>query len=102
MRSRIVSRIVSRILGLTMYLVATFTATSVWAACRISNQTSYSFVVTSGNTSNQSLGPHTTTTITSGKILGKSKEGKTIGGTCKDGDDLVVKEEQGVPLILPK
>jgi hypothetical protein len=59
-------------------------------------------VVTSGNTSNQSLGAHTTTTIASGKILGKSKEGKTIGGSCKDGDDLVVKEEQGVPLILPK
>jgi hypothetical protein len=92
----------STIVGLTVYLVASFAATSAWAACRISNQTGYSFVVTSGNTSNQSLGAHTTTTIASGKILGKSKEGKTIGGSCKDGDDLVVKEEQGVPLILPK
>jgi len=85
-----------------MYLVATCAAPAVWAACRISNQTSYTFLVSSGNTSNQSLGAHTTTTIASGKILGKSKEGKTIGGSCKDGDDLVVKEEQGVPLILPK
>lgn len=72
------------------------------ASCRISNETAYSFNVSSGNTSNQSVGAHTTTTIASGTIVGKSKEGKTFGGSCKDGDSLVVKEEKGVPILMPK
>ena len=72
------------------------------ASCRINNETGYSFTVSSGNTSNQSVGAHTTTTIASGTIVGKSKEGKTFGGSCKDGDSLVVKEEKGVPILMPK
>jgi len=72
------------------------------ASCRISNETGYSFTVASGNTSNQSVGAHTTTTIAPGTIVGKSKEGKTFGGSCKDGDNLVVKEDKGVPILMPK
>lgn len=77
-------------------------ASQALAGCRISNETSYAFTVSSGNTCNQSVGGHTTTSIAAGKILGKSKEGKTIGGFCKDGDELVIKEEKGIPIIMPK
>ena len=72
------------------------------ASCRVNNQTGYSFTVSSGNASNQRVGPHTTTTIEAGKIQGKSPEGKTISGSCKDGGDLVIQEKNGVPLLLPR
>ena len=72
------------------------------ASCRVNNQTGYSFTVSSGNVSNQRVGAHTTTTIEAGKIQGKSAEGKTISGSCKDGTDLVIQEKNGVPLLLPK
>jgi hypothetical protein len=72
------------------------------ASCRISNETGYSFTVSSGSTSNQSVGAHTTTTIAPGTIVGKSKEGKTFGGSCKDGDNLILKEDKGVPILMPK
>jgi hypothetical protein len=48
------------------------------------------------------VGSHTQTHIASGKIIGKSKEGKTIGGVCKDGDELEIKNERGVPILIPK
>lgn len=72
------------------------------ASCSIHNDTSWSFTVTSGNTSNQQVGSHTQTSIAAGKIVGTSKEGKTIGGFCKDGDKLEIKDEKGVPILLPK
>ena len=72
------------------------------ASCRVSNETGYKFTVSSGNVSNQRVGAHTTTTIAAGKIQGKSDEGKTISGSCKDGSDLVIQEKNGVPLLLPK
>ena len=72
------------------------------ASCRIDNQTKYTFTITSGNVSNQRVGAHTTTTIAAGKIVGKSDDGKGIGGSCKDGDALVVKDEGGVPILMPK
>ena len=72
------------------------------ASCRVNNQTGYSFTVSSGNVSNQRVGAHTTTTIEAGKIQGKSDEGKTISGSCKDGGDLVIQEKNGVPLLLPR
>jgi hypothetical protein len=79
-----------------------FAASTAVAGCSIHNDTKYAFMVTSGNTSNQSVGAHTQTSIAPGKIIGKSKEGKTIGGSCKDGDRLEIKEEQGVPILLHK
>jgi hypothetical protein len=72
------------------------------ASCRIHNDTSYSFTVESGNTSNQSVGSHTETSIAAGKIIGRSKEGKTVGGFCKDGDQLEIKDDHGVPILVPK
>jgi hypothetical protein len=72
------------------------------ASCRVTNETGYSFTVASGNVSNQRVGAHTTTTIDAGKIQGKSPEGKTISGSCRDGSDLVIQEKNGVPLLLPK
>ena len=74
----------------------------VWAGCSISNETNTAFTVTSGQTSNQIVGAHTTTSIAPGKIVGKSKDGKSIAGTCKDGDKLIVKEDKGVPILMPK
>ena len=73
------------------------------AGCRIHNDTSYDFKVESGNTSNQSVGAHTTTTIASGKIKGvDAKAGKTISGSCKDGDELEVKDDHGTPVLSVK
>jgi hypothetical protein len=83
-------------------LLATGGARAAVASCRISNETGYSFTVASGNVSNQRVGAHTTTTIAAGKVQGKSAEGKTISGQCKDGGDLVIQEKNGVPLLLPK
>lgn len=82
-------------------LVAAGAATA-HASCRIRNETKYSFTVESGNTSNQRVGANTTTSIAAGKIIAKSAEGKTFGGSCKDGDELVVKEEKGVPVLSHK
>jgi hypothetical protein len=73
------------------------------ASCRIHNDTGFDFKVESGNTSNQSVGAHTTTSIAAGKIIGKDeKSGKTISGSCKDGDSLEVKDDHGVPVLTLK
>lgn len=84
--------------------VSTLTiAHAAWAGCRIHNDTKWSFKVESGNTSNQSVGAHTTTSIAAGKIKGvDSKAGKTISGTCKDGDSLEIKDEGGIPVLSVK
>ena len=72
------------------------------ASCRVANETGYKFTVVSGNVGNQRVGAHTVTTIAAGKIQGKSDEGKTISGACKDGGDLVIREKNGVPLLQPR
>jgi hypothetical protein len=72
------------------------------ASCRVTNNTKYAFTVASGNTSNQRVGAHTTTTIAAGKIQGKSDDGRTISGACKDGGELVIEEKNGVPLLMPR
>ena len=72
------------------------------AGCSIHNDTGWSFVVASGNTSNQQVGSHSQTSIASGKVVGKSKEGKTIGGFCKDGDKLEITDDHGVPVLMTK
>jgi hypothetical protein len=72
------------------------------ANCRVHNDTKYSFEVASGHTSNQLVSSHTTTTIDAGKIIGKSKDGKSVGGFCRDGEEIEIKEDQGVPMIVPK
>jgi hypothetical protein len=69
------------------------------ASCRIKNETGYTFAVASGNVPNQKVGARATTTIAPGKVQGRSDEGKTISGVCKDGSDLVIKEKNGVPLL---
>ncbi len=78
-------------------------AHAAWAGCRIHNDTKWSFKIESGNTSNQSVGAHTTTSIASGKIKGiDAKAGKTISGSCKDGDSLEVKDDHGIPVLSLK
>ncbi len=73
------------------------------AGCRIHNDTGFDFKVESGNTSNQSVGAHTTTTIASGTIKGvDAKAGKSISGSCKDGDELEIKDDHGVPVMTKK
>jgi hypothetical protein len=72
------------------------------ASCRVTNETGYTFTVSSGNVSNQRVRAHATTAIEASKIQGKSDEGKTISGSCKDGGELVIQEKNGVPLLLPK
>jgi hypothetical protein len=73
------------------------------ARCRVSNRASRSFIVESGNVSNQRIGAqYINVSIADGKIIGKSDDGKTIGGSCKDGDELVINEENGVCLLEMK
>src|SRR6516162_1174788 len=74
-------------------------AAPVSASCRIKNETATTFTVASGNTPNQRVNAHATTTIAPGKVQGHSEDGKTIAGTCKDGGDLVITEKNGVPLL---
>ncbi|HXT98274.1 MAG TPA: hypothetical protein VN853_18395 [Polyangia bacterium] len=74
-------------------------AAPVAASCRIKNETATTFMVASGNTANQRVGAHATTTIAPGKVQGRSDDGKEIAGVCKDGGDLVIKEKNGVPLL---
>lgn len=84
-------------------ILALAAAHTASASCRIHNDTQWDFKVESGNTSNQSVGPHTTTSIASGKIRGvDAKTGKSISGTCKDGDSLEVKDDHGVPVLENK
>lgn len=84
----------------TSTLVAAHAAS---ASCRIHNDTGFDFKVESGNTSNQSVGAHTTTSIAAGTIKGEDKKaGKTISGSCKDGDELEVKDDHGVPVLSKK
>src|SRR5262249_10795079 len=75
---------------------------SALASCRITNETGYDFVVASGNVGEQHVKAHGTTTVAPGKVLGKTEEGRTISGVCKDGGDLIIKEQNGVPLLMPK
>jgi hypothetical protein len=89
--------------GLVLVLASGMTvlAARAGASCLVKNETGWEFVISSGNAANQKLGAHAATTIEAGKIAGKSPEGKTISGSCKDGGRLVVREKNGVPLLSP-
>jgi hypothetical protein len=85
------------------FTAATLVAHAASASCRIHNDTGWDFKVESGNTSNQSVGAHTTTSIAAGKIKGiDAKSGKSISGQCKDGDELEVKDDHGIPVVSIK
>lgn len=76
-------------------------ASPAFATCRIKNETKYSFTVESGNVSNQSVGANTQTSIASGRVMGKSRDGKSFGGQCRDGEDVKVVEQNGVVMMVP-
>jgi hypothetical protein len=79
----------------------TVLAARAQASCVVKNETGWEFVIASGNAGAQKLAAHAATTVEAGKISGKSPEGKTISGACKDGGRLIVREKNGVPLLLP-
>lgn len=84
-------------------VASTALAGAAHASCRIHNDTGYSFTVESGNTSNQRVGSHTSTTIAPGKVIAKSDDGKaSFGGMCQDGQEVEVKEQSGVVVMMPK
>ncbi len=91
-----------RLVAAATFAVTLVHSTFAFASCRIHNDTGYSFTVESGNTSNQGVGAHTSTSIAAGKIIAKSKDGKSFGGMCKDGDNLEVKEQGGVVFMTLK
>jgi hypothetical protein len=95
-------RIIRVIIGGAAALAVLATAHVALASCRIHNDTGISFTVESGNTSNQSVGSHTETSIAAGKIIGRSSDGKSISGFCKDGDRLEIKDDHGVPILMHK
>jgi hypothetical protein len=91
------------ILGLALGL-ASVGAARARASCLVTNETKLEFVVSSGNAANQKVKANATTTIEAGKVSGKSDDGReirTISGSCKDGARLVVREKNGVPLLMP-
>jgi hypothetical protein len=85
--------------GLTVGGLVAAIAAPAAASCLIKNETGYAFTVASGNVANQRIGAHATTTIAPGKVQGRTEEGKTISGVCKDGSNLLIKEKNGVPLL---
>jgi hypothetical protein len=89
-------------LVLVLVAGASLVGAAARASCVVTNETGFEFLVSSGNSANQKVGAHATTTIESGKIAGKSPEGRTISGSCKDGARLIVREKNGVPLLLPR
>ncbi len=91
-----------RTLVLSSAVLCFLLSTAAAASCRIHNDTGFDFKVESGNTSNQSVGSHSETSIAAGKVKGVSKEGKTISGFCKDGDRLEIKDEGGIPVMMQK
>ncbi len=72
------------------------------ASCHIRNETKYSFNVDSGNSSGQNVGAHTSGSIAHGKIVAKSRDGKSFGGFCKEGDKVKVVEESGAVMLIPE
>jgi hypothetical protein len=91
------------LIALTIAAGTALASAPAWASCRIHNDTGFDFKVESGNTSNQSVGAHTTTSIAAGTIKGKDEKAKvTISGSCKDGDSLEVKDDHGVPVLSKK
>ena len=86
------------------FVAATVTVFSAeaFASCTVQNRTKYDFNVTSGNTSNQKLRGNSSMSIAAGAITGESREGKTISGSCKDGDTLVIEDKRGVPVMKQK
>ena len=91
-------KLLAMLVGATVGLAAA----RAGASCLVTNETALEFVVSSGNKPDQKVGAHATTTIEAGKISGKSPEGRTISGSCKDGARLVIIEKNGVPLLMPK
>ena|SRR5215471_1067953 len=91
-----------RVLGFVVGSLLAAGVRDAAASCRISNHTDRDFVVASGNVAGQRVKAHGTTTIAPGKVQGKTDDGRTISGTCKDGGDLVIEEKNGVPLLMPK
>jgi len=83
-------------------VVLAASTSAVAGQCRIKNETKYSFKVESGNVSNQSVGAHTETSISSGKIIAKSSDGKGVGGSCRDGESIKIVEDKGVLMIVPR
>ena len=81
------------------FLAAFLAALPAVADCRIFNETQYTFVVDSGNTYGQSLGPHQESQFARGTMTasGEDDAGKhaTFSGTCGDGDRFVVREVRG-------
>lgn len=88
--------------GVFLGSVLALGAADARASCVVTNETGFEFVVSSGNKADQKVGARATTTIDAGKISGKSPEGRTISGSCRDGARLVIIEKNGVPLLMPK
>lgn len=84
------------------FALALAAPSSALAGCGIHNDTGYSFKIESGNVSNQSVGAHTTTSIAAGTIIAKTSDGKTVTGSCKDGDKIEIVEDHGALVIKPQ
>ncbi len=91
------------LIALSIAAAATLVSFQASASCRIHNDTGWSFTIESGNTSNQSVGSHTTTSIAAGTIKGvDAKAGKSVSGQCKDGDTVEIKDDHGIPVLTKK
>ena len=82
-------------------LISTLPCLCAFAECAINNETNIDFYVNSGSQMHQSVGAHTDTWIHEGVIIGTSKTGASISGSCKDGDSMDIKLIDGVPVLVP-
>lgn len=82
--------------AITGAILALSLSANAYASCQIKNETSKHFTVEYGNVSNRSFGSNHVDSFPAGTISGKSKDGKSFSGSCKDGDRLVIKEENGI------
>jgi|WetSurMetagenome_2_1015567.scaffolds.fasta_scaffold1594390_1 hypothetical protein len=86
---------------LVVTVITLFSQLAQAGRCDIFNDTGTSFLIESGNTSNQRVSAHTHTSIASGKIIAKSDDGKGVGGSCNDGDKIKIVLDSGVYIIRP-
>lgn len=82
--------------------VAAFAASPAFARCSIHNDTGESFTIQSGSVSNQRIGAHTTSSIEHGTIIAKSDSGKSVGGSCSNGQSVEIKLASGVIVLTVK
>jgi hypothetical protein len=71
-------------------------------SCQVDNQTDWAFEVVrtySGGQSTETFNAHTSVTIGTGQIKGKAPSGARVSFSCRDGEYVVIRNDNGKPAI---